>query len=80
MDNLSTMLPQVIECRPPPRVYSLYFKELNLSYKIGRELSRLNTSLMTLDEFFNAHNISPPEQKNLLCELYFHNYAIQYTP
>lgn len=30
IDNLATLLPQIIECRPPPRVYSLYLKELHV--------------------------------------------------
>lgn len=60
-------------------MYYLYLKELHLSYKISSELSGLNSSLMTPEEFINAYNTSSPKQKNLLCEFYIHNYVVPYT-
>lgn len=51
-----------------------------MSYKVFREISRLNSSLIGPEDFMNAYQTTTPQQKKLLYEFYLHNYVIPYNP
>lgn len=80
VDNVVALVPQMMACRTPPRVYALHLKERHLSFKLSRVIYGLNPSIETLDEFFQVYQFSPLEVKNMLCEMYLHNFIVPNDP
>lgn len=76
VDTIASMIPKLIQCRVPPRVYALHLKEQYLSFKLNRIIRDLSHSLDTLEEFYNAHQTSPTTVKNFFYEFYLHNYVV----
>lgn len=76
VDNVVALVPQMMACENPPRVYALHLKERHLSFKLSRFISSLSPSIETLHEFLQPYQSSPLEVKNLMCELYLHNYVV----
>lgn len=60
VDDMAALVPQILECRAPPRVYALHLKERYLSFKLFRIVLGLNPSIETPVEFFNAYRIISP--------------------
>lgn len=76
VDNVVALVHQMMASKTPPRVYALHLKERHISFKLSRVISGLGPSIETPREFFQACQSSPLEVKNLLCELYLHNYVV----
>lgn len=74
--TVDTMVPQLMQCRAPPCVYSLCLKEQHISFRMMRIVRDLSPSLQTSEEFYSAYQTSPTAIKNLLCEFYVHNYVV----
>lgn len=74
VDNVITMIPHIVGCRTPPRVYVMYLKELDLSFKLSMIIVDLDHSIETPQEFYQMYQSSLATTKNLLCEFYLHNY------
>lgn len=70
------MMSNILECRPPPRVYTIYLKEGFLTFKMSSVLSDWDHSLETAQEFYQVYQGSPDVIRNLLCEFYLHNYVV----
>lgn len=45
IDSMVNMVPSILECRPPPRVYYMYLKEHFLTFKISSILLDRDHSL-----------------------------------
>lgn len=70
------MVPELMQRRAPPRVYAMHLRERYLNFKLNRIVRDLSPSLETPEEFYDAYQTSPAAVKNLLCELYLHNYVV----
>lgn len=78
VDIVVDMILELMQCRAPPRVYALYLKEQHLCFKLTHIVRELSPSFETTQEFYHAYQNFPATIKNLLCELYLHNYVVSY--
>lgn len=78
IDTITSMVPELIQCRAPPRVYTLHLKEQYLNFKLNHIIRDLSLSLDTPKEFYDPYQTSPIVVKNLLCKFYLHNYAVTF--
>lgn len=76
VDMVVTMIPQLMQCKAPPRVYSLYLKEWHICFQLMRIVRDLSPSLETPREFYHVYQTSPTTIKIFLCEFYLHNYVV----
>lgn len=76
VEEIYSMVPEIMQCRAPPRIYAVHLKERYLNFILNHIVRDLITSLETPKEFYHASQTSPHSVKNLLCELYLHNYAM----
>lgn len=58
VDDMVALVPQILECKTPPR--ALHLKEKYLSFKLEIIVSGLNPFIDILDKFFNAYRIASP--------------------
>lgn len=76
MDHALKLANQIITCRPPPRIYTIYLKEQFLLFQLMMNLKDIDIGFRSAQEFYGLYQTLPSWQQNLLCELYVHNFII----
>lgn len=76
VDTITSMVPELMQCRAPTRVYALHLRERYLNFKLNHIVRDLSPSLETPEEFYDTYQTSPAAVKKLLCEFYLHNYFV----
>lgn len=66
VDTVVDMIPELMQCRAPPRVYALYLKEQHFCFKLTCIARDLSPSLETPQEFYHVYQNSPTTIKNSL--------------
>lgn len=67
-----------MQCRAPPKVCALYLKQQHLCFKLTHIVRDLSPSLENPQEFYHVYQSFPTTIRNLLCELYLHNYVVPF--
>lgn len=76
MNKALKLVDQAIAYRPPPRVYAMYLKEQFLLFQLMMTMRNIDCEFKSAQDFYNVYQIVPSWKKNLLCELYLHNFII----
>ena len=76
MNKALNLVDQVMAYRPPPRVYSFYLKEQFLLFQLMMTIRDVNFEFKNAQDFYSMYQTLPSWKKNLLCELYLHNFII----
>ena len=64
---------EMLDCKPPSRVYTLFLQEKWFEYQLGRLKEQLNPSLDTPQELIETLQHYLEEEKDQLSEFYLHN-------
>jgi hypothetical protein len=74
--KVTELILELMSCRSPSPVYTLFLKEQMVNFQLSRITRGLNPSLQTPHELYAVFQSVPMALQNLLCELYVHNFAI----
>ncbi len=74
--KIAELILELVNCRSPSLVYTLFLKEKMINFQLSRITQGLNPSLHTPQEFYAIFKLVLMALENLLCELYVHNLAI----
>lgn len=67
-EEIYGMVPEIMQCRAPTRIYAVHLKERYLNFRLNQIVRDLNPSLETPEEFYHSYQTSSHAIRNMLCE------------
>ncbi len=67
---------QAMAYRPPLRVYAMCLKEQFMLFQLMMTMRNIDCEFKNGQDFYNVYQTFLSCKKNLLCELYLHNFII----
>lgn len=74
--KVTELIPELMSCRSPSLIYTLFLKEKMINFQLSRIARGLNPSLQTPHDFYATFQSVPMPLQNFLCELYDHNFSV----